>query len=191
MRGSVIGFDAATATGAINGLDGARYEFARADWRAASEPAAGDEVDFAMEGQAAKAIFLVAPAEVTAAPFNWKEFLLWSSGRISRSQYWLRWILPYFVAYLIAWGLDVALGTSASSQYGNNEPGALCGIVSLLAIWPSVVVSLKRIHDHNRSGWFYLVLLIPVVQLWPVIEIMFLRGTKGPNRFGPDPAGQG
>jgi uncharacterized membrane protein YhaH (DUF805 family) len=189
MRGSVIGFDVVTATGAINGLDGNRYEFARTDWRAATEPAAGDEVDFSIEGQTAKAIFLIAPASVTTEPFRWKEFLLWSSGRISRSQYWLRWMLPYFVVYVICWVLDVGLGTTAYSRY-HDQPGILCGILSLLAIWPSVVTALKRIHDHGRSGWFYLVLLIPVVQLWPAIEIMFLRGTKGPNRFGPDPLGK-
>jgi len=51
-----------------------------------------------------------------------------------------------------------------------------------------VAIYVKRLHDRNHSGWFALLLLVPLVNLWPAIEIMFLRGTRGPNRFGADPA---
>ncbi len=44
----------------------------------------------------------------------------------------------------------------------------------------------------NRTGWFLLIGLIPLVSIWLVVELGFLRGTVGPNRFGPDPlAGSG
>jgi uncharacterized membrane protein YhaH (DUF805 family) len=185
MRGTVIGFDTAADTGAINGLDGARYEFVRADWRSDGIPAAGDAVDFDMDGKIAKAIFRVAAAPVHK--FAWGSFLGSSTGRISRSQYWLRFTLPYFVISFVTYLIDKALGLGHYGDAGAYYPGFLYDLVVFILLWPAVVVAIKRIHDRGRSGWFYLVMFIPVVQLWPAVEIMFLPGTKGPNRFGPDP----
>ena len=55
-------------------------------------------------------------------------------------------------------------------------------------IYPAVVVNIKRFHDRNKSGWWVLIALIPLVgALWIVIECGFLRGTVGDNRYGPDP----
>ena len=69
-----------------------------------------------------------------------------------------------------------------------REPiGIMSVVVTLLALWPAIAAGAKRCHDRNRSGWFQLVFLIPIVFFWPIIEIYFLRGTKGTNRFGPDP----
>jgi hypothetical protein len=49
----------------------------------------------------------------------------------------------------------------------------------------------KRLHDHNRSGWFLATLLIPfaniVFGIWIIVECWFMQGKKGSNRFGPDP----
>ena len=81
-----------------------------------------------------------------------------------------------------------------------------------LFLWVYVAASIKRLHDRDKSAWwmvpFFLVpglfnqfddrlgdsypvlflsLIVSAVWLWGVIEIYFLRGTKGPNRFGPDP----
>jgi uncharacterized membrane protein YhaH (DUF805 family) len=49
---------------------------------------------------------------------------------------------------------------------------------------------IKRSHDRDRSGWFILLFLVPLLNLWPLIELLFLRGTIGSNRFGPDPVPQ-
>jgi uncharacterized membrane protein YhaH (DUF805 family) len=56
------------------------------------------------------------------------------------------------------------------------------------SLWIGLVLSVKRWHDRNKSGWWVLVNLVPVVGwLWQLIECGFLRGTTGPNRFGQDP----
>ena len=61
-------------------------------------------------------------------------------------------------------------------------------IVALAGIWVALAVGAKRCHDRDRSGWFQLIMLIPIVGgLWLLIELGFLRGTIGENRFGPDP----
>ena len=61
-------------------------------------------------------------------------------------------------------------------------------IVNLLLVWPALAVSVKRWHDRDRSGWWVLLNLVPVIGwLWALIDNGFLRGTAGPNRFGEDP----
>ncbi len=104
-------------------------------------------------------------------------------GRIPRSTYWLKFILPYLVIYLVLLLLDHALGTVGRDP----SVGILSGIFSLVALYPYIAVAVKRCHDRGRSGWFLLVLLIPLVNIWPAVELGFLRGTVGPNEYGPDP----
>jgi uncharacterized membrane protein YhaH (DUF805 family) len=100
-------------------------------------------------------------------------------GRVSRRQFWL-------------WGVLALLGLAVLGH-------ALLGIarvparradliVNLLLVWPALAVSVKRWHDRDKSGWWVLLNLLPVVGwLWALVDNGFLRGTAGPNRFGLDP----
>jgi uncharacterized membrane protein YhaH (DUF805 family) len=214
MKGNVIGFDADTNTGAISGHDGHRYEFATMDWHSHSRPQHGDLVDFAPEGHEAKQIYLVEPEYV---PPSFGEFYFSPRGRISRSQYWLRFFLPVFVIGIILRAIAVAGGGSGLE--------ILPAIFQLLVLWPGIAVLIKRIHDRNKSGalvWalygpmipalLLLILAVAVaasgdhaaavglsvasgilwivvalVSIWFFIEFGCLRGTVGANRFGPDP----
>ncbi|HKM64991.1 MAG TPA: DUF805 domain-containing protein [Acidisphaera sp.] len=98
-------------------------------------------------------------------------------GRISRKTYWLNYFLPILVLDIIGSGIDYAAGT----QF-------VAAVVSLLTLVPSLASGVKRCHDRDRSGWFLLVGLIPIVGgIWLLVELGFLRGTPGPNRFGSDP----
>jgi uncharacterized membrane protein YhaH (DUF805 family) len=60
------------------------------------------------------------------------------------------------------------------------------GTISSLSLVPQLAIGIKRCHDRNRSGWFVLIAFIPLVQLWYFVEMGFLSGTRGDNRFGPD-----
>jgi len=114
--------------------------------------------------------------------FDWKWFLLSFDGRITRSAYWLKFVLPYLVIAVVLGIVDAILGLQAEGV------GLLGGLFGLAAIWPSIAVGAKRCHDRGRSGWFQLILLIPVAGVvWLLVELGFLRGTVGENRFGPDP----
>jgi uncharacterized membrane protein YhaH (DUF805 family) len=54
-------------------------------------------------------------------------------------------------------------------------------------IWISVAVQVKRWHDRDKSGWWFLMNFVPIIGwLWVLIECGFLRGTPGPNRFGEE-----
>jgi uncharacterized membrane protein YhaH (DUF805 family) len=61
------------------------------------------------------------------------------------------------------------------------------GILLLITLWPSLALYAKRWHDRGKSGWWSLIMLIPIIGgIWMLIELGFLRGTDGPNRFGND-----
>jgi uncharacterized membrane protein YhaH (DUF805 family) len=118
-----------------------------------------------------------------AAPSLGK-FLFSFQGRISRYQYWVQFILPYTVLAIVMLAVDLITGMY-DAQTG---VGLFSTIFSVLIIWPSLAVYVKRCHDRDRSGWFLLILLIPIVgAIWLFVELGCLRGSIGANRFGPDP----
>ena len=156
MKGNVIGFDADTNTGAISGHDGHRYEFATLDWHSHSRPQHGDLVDFAPEGHEAKQIYLVEPEYVKP---SFGQFYFSSRGRISRSQYWLRFFLPVFIIGII---LDV-IAVATAGAGGGRGGGILPDIFQLLVIWPGIAVLIKRIHDRNKSGALVWLLYGPMI----------------------------
>ena len=63
-------------------------------------------------------------------------------------------------------------------------------MIALAILYPSLAVAAKRFHDRDKSGWWILILFIPIIGfIWYLVELGFLPGTPGPNRFGPDPLG--
>lgn len=108
-----------------------------------------------------------------------QETLFSFSGRINRQPYWLI-------------GIGAAVATALVSQtIGAVLPEilALPGVIvmSVASMWIGLALGVKRAHDRGRSGWFVLLFLIPLLNLWPMIELYFLRGTVGQNEFGADP----
>jgi len=59
--------------------------------------------------------------------------------------------------------------------------------ILLVAVYVVFVLSIKRSHDRGRSGWFTLLMFVPILNLWPIIELTFLKGVDGPNQYGDDP----
>lgn len=116
-------------------------------------------------------------------------------GRISRQEYWVKGVLLgglLFGALLIlALLLDIGMGNiNVDNPSDPNSRGAVITLLVyfVIALWPGLALQVKRWHDRDKSGWFVLVNLIPVAgAIWAFIEVGCLRGTIGPNRFGPDP----
>jgi uncharacterized membrane protein YhaH (DUF805 family) len=181
MRGNVIGFDPDTNTGAISGYDGNRYDFATQDWRGYDRPRHGDIVDFqAGTSQRALDIYLI---EAEYFPPSLAQFYFSPHGRISRAQYWLRFALPVVTIHLVFLVVIIALAighdtTAAGALY------LLWVFYALTVFWPNLAILIKR-------SPYILLLMVPLVQLWPMVEIGFLRGTIGSNRFGADPVPRG
>ncbi|MFV0547901.1 MAG: DUF805 domain-containing protein [Limnobaculum xujianqingii] len=103
------------------------------------------------------------------------------SGRARRKEYWM------FVLFsMIAMVVLMVIGGVLDTIFGSN------GIVSMillvvyaLAIFmPSLAVAIRRLHDLDKSGWWYLIAFIPFGSI--VLLVFFcLEGTPGANQFGP------
>jgi uncharacterized membrane protein YhaH (DUF805 family) len=117
---------------------------------------------------------------------NYPQLLFSFEGRIHRSTYWLKYMVPLFFVMIASFLLDIILGTS----FQPGGLGLIYLLMALLSIYPSIAVNVKRCHDRGRSGWFILLMLVPLLNIWPAIELYFLRGTVGPNQYGPDPLAQ-
>ena len=102
------------------------------------------------------------------------------SGRTSRSKFWL-FVLFYIIIYIVASVIDsVAFGSGFGQGFG-----IVTGIVSLVHLIPSITVGVRRLHDTDRSGWWILISLIPLIgAIWLLVLYCF-SGTPGGNRFGP------
>lgn len=108
-----------------------------------------------------------------------RRILLGFDGRIGRRTWWL-----WCVAALIGLSLyaTVLLRVAGVAAETTDQ------LVNLLLLWPALAISAKRWHDRGKSAWWVLVVLIPVVGwIWALVENGCLRGTAGPNRYGPDP----
>jgi len=110
---------------------------------------------------------------------DWNSLLFQFDGRINRGKFWLGTVIIW-VAYI------VIVGIAAAAE------AVLVYVLALLLIWPGLAVSIKRWHDRDKSGWWVLIGLIPLIgPIWAFIETGFLEGTSGPNEYGPDPLGGG
>ena len=87
-------------------------------------------------------------------------------------------IIGYFVASI----LDSVVGTGGMM----GSYGVLTMIVMLGLLLPSIAAGARRLHDTDRSGWWLLIAIIPLIGL-VLIYFLVLEGTKGDNRFGADP----
>ena len=103
------------------------------------------------------------------------------SGRAARSEYWY-WVLFVILVQIVAWLIDMTL--FGFNTTGVNPIGALASLALLL---PGLAVSIRRLHDIDRVGWWIFLALIPIVGAIVLIYWACLRGTVGANRFGPDP----
>lgn len=126
------------------------------------------------------------------------------TGRANRQRYWL--------TSLAIWGLMIVGGL-----VGFAVPVVGWGLVAVVFItgmWAGLATAARRLHDRNKSAWWLLLLyLLPMLlsafgevasvsdpeaglgftalslpfSIWALVEFGFLKGTTGPNRFGPDP----
>ncbi|MBZ6385596.1 MULTISPECIES: DUF805 domain-containing protein [Pantoea] len=103
------------------------------------------------------------------------------NGRCRRKTFWL-FLLFSTLFSLACSAVDELLGLKVFS-----DQGLLSLVYSVAVLIPSVAVGVRRLHDLDRSGWWLLIMLIPLLGTLLLLIYFCLRGTVGPNRFGPDP----
>jgi uncharacterized membrane protein YhaH (DUF805 family) len=103
-------------------------------------------------------------------------------GRANRKEYWL-FVLVYFIQVMAAVLIDsIVFGTAL----GQGLPITYF-LVLALNIIPAISVSMRRLHDTNRTGWWLLISLIPIIGAIVFFIFTLLPGTPGVNRFGAQP----
>lgn len=101
------------------------------------------------------------------------------SGRSRRMEYWL-FVLFVWIVIIILRAIE---GMAGLTGMVGGVYGPLTTIFYLAMLIPLIAVAVRRMHDQDRSGWW---ILVPIVN----IVFLFIDGTRGPNRFGPDPKGR-
>ena len=117
---------------------------------------------------------------------DWGYLMTSFEGRINRAKFWAG--IGVLVAIgIVAVLIDSVLGTRIAMGQG-GEMGIVSTIVSLASIYFALAVYAKRWHDRNKSGWWSLIALVPLIGgIWLLVELGILEGTRGPNNYGPDP----
>lgn len=105
------------------------------------------------------------------------------SGRSRRREYWMFTLFVVLVSIILTM-IDMMLGLTTAAG------GVLTLLFSLAVLVPSLAVGVRRLHDSERSGWWLLIGLVPFVGVIVLLVFMVLPGTRGANRFGPDPIDQ-
>lgn len=104
------------------------------------------------------------------------------SGRARRKEYWM-FALFNIIFIIIAMILDNILGTTA----GELPYGVFYFLYVLAIFIPGLAVSVRRLHDVGKSGWMYLIVLIPLIGAIWLLVLMVTDSISGENQYGPNP----
>lgn len=95
-------------------------------------------------------------------------------GRATRPEYWWFTLISTIISLVLRFAIP-SVGPIISALYG------------LAVLLPSLGVGIRRLHDTNRSGWWIVVVLVPIVGWIWLIVLLASAGDIGPNRYGPPP----
>ena len=102
------------------------------------------------------------------------------NGRAGRPEYW----------WFYLFNLLLTLAASLVGQFAGESLGRiLTGVIGLGLLAPSLAVCVRRLHDTNRSGWWLLIALIPVLGWIWLFVLMLIKGDEGANNYGMGDAG--
>jgi len=191
MKGKILDYSIQNSSGIISGEDGNRYEFSNEEWKSNKAPKVNQKVDFEADDKIAKGIYLetsnvpfdsddlkskfsdVADSDIVKnSPLSWyftvlKKYLVFN-GRATRSEYWYYGLFNSIIILVLAFI-------------------PILDILYILATFlPSIAVSIRRLHDIGKSGWWLLINLIPIVG--PLVLLYFtVLDSKEDNKYGVNP----
>lgn len=198
MKGQILDYSIQTNLGIITADDQTRYEFTGAEWRGQNTPKRGDHVDFDInpEGKAVQVFTALSSSnpiynlseqldkisnqDQAESQFNMIDWFVKClknyanfTGRARRKEFWF-FTLVQFIILIIAQIIDSVIGTEF----------VLYALIVLALLIPSLAVSVRRLHDLSKSGWWYLIALIPLIGAI-ILIIWFATETKAEvNQWG-------
>ena len=101
------------------------------------------------------------------------------SGRARRKEYW-----TFFLVNSIIFVIFFIVGVFGDPS---GIEGMLGGLYSLGVFVPLIAVSVRRLHDTNRSGWWYLISFVPLVGAIVLLVFTVQDSQEGDNKYGPNP----
>jgi uncharacterized membrane protein YhaH (DUF805 family) len=104
------------------------------------------------------------------------------SGRAQRAEYWY-----FFLFYLLIHIALVVVDRVTGSFNSEAGMGLFGGVFALAMLLPSLAVSVRRLHDTDRSGWWLLIAFVPLIGGIVLLIFAVQDGTPGDNRFGSNP----
>ena len=103
------------------------------------------------------------------------------SGRARRKEYWLFHLFSLIFAFVLG-SIDRLAGFADSGSIG-----PLGGLYTLAILIPATAVGVRRLHDTNRSGWWLLIALVPIIGAIVLLVFLVSDSQTGSNRYGPNP----
>ncbi len=105
-------------------------------------------------------------------------------GRAQRAEYWYFILFTILISIVLAF-IDMATGTF------NQETGfgVISGIYSLAVLIPTIAVGVRRLHDTNRTGWWILIGLIPLIGFIVLLVFFVMDSDPSANEYGENPKG--
>jgi uncharacterized membrane protein YhaH (DUF805 family) len=124
---------------------------------------------------------------------NLQQMLFSTRGRIRRRDYWIWGTVTLIAYFLLCLIVIIVLGLNGV-DIENDDAIMNLVVYGVMPpyLWTNIALVAKRWHDRDKSGWMYLIALIPLVGgIWQLVECGFMEGTEGPNKYGPSPKGIG
>ncbi len=109
---------------------------------------------------------------------NWKDF----AGRSRRKEYWFFILINAIISIGLSI-VDQIIGT-ANAESGFGVLGTVYALVILV---PAIAVTIRRLHDTNKSGWWILIIFIPIIGPLVLLYFMIIDSDEGDNQYGPNP----
>ena len=207
MKGKVLDFSIQKGGGLILGDDGQRYLFVASEWQEQSFPLRDVVVDFEAAGKYAKGVYLLAQAvpqiqavtpTIKTKPFKAatdnkepslldlaisavKHKYLLFNGRASRKEFWTVMLFSVLISFALQ--LLYTLGFAISDNLGLLLALPFV-IFSLGMVIPQLAVSVRRLHDTDKSGWWLLLGHSTIFGTIALIVVLSLASSEGDNRFG-------
>ncbi|WP_293390861.1 DUF805 domain-containing protein [Phascolarctobacterium sp.] len=116
-----------------------------------------------------------------------KELFFTSEGRLNRKSYIYRSFFLSIVLFVVQGILTFAAENFGALDLLFSIIAFVLGIFQLVA---NIMMGVRRLHDLDKCGWWMLLLIVPLVNLFFCLYLLFFKGTEGPNEYGDDPLQQ-
>ncbi len=103
------------------------------------------------------------------------------NGRSRRLEYWTFTLINALILAGLGYA-DASMG---------NYPPLLSALYGLAVLIPAIAVTVRRLHDTDRSAWWLLIILVPAIGQLVLLVFMLIGGKRDRNQYGPDPKGLG